>query len=109
MFMARDKIVKVRQELATLGTLVVENQALKGRIVQLEQECRDARVAANEAEKRLKATTVDASKITDLEQKLMDAEKKLLDVEKAHAAELKKARDEGFAQLVQLVKAQQGQ
>lgn len=129
---------KVRKDLEALGTLVAENRELKKRITELEIECQEAHETAAEAQTMLNATAADSGKIAELERKLMDAERKLLEVEKEHdvelkkvrdelerkltdaerklfetekqhAAELRQVRDEGFQQLVQLVKAQQGQ
>lgn len=99
---------KVRDELKALATLTEENKRLADENRQLAGAVTAAtdeagRLTADLAEAQAKATEAD-----DLRKQLAEAREQLLTLREQHADELEKARSEGFAQIIEYMKAQQG-
>ena len=99
---------KVRDELKALATLMEENKRLREENKELEADRSAASAEAVQAEQELAEAQAKAAEADDLRKQLIEAREQILKLREQHADELEKARSEGFAQIMEYMKAQQG-
>jgi len=88
---------KVKGQLEQLAAAMAENKQLK--TLKAENE----RLSGE-----LETAKAQAAEANDLRKRLVEAREQILSLREQHADELEKARAEGFAQIMEYVKAQQG-
>jgi len=96
----RNRLVEAREQLLTLREQHTD---------ELEKAKAESAKQLNEARERgLAEAQAKAAEADDLRNRLVEAREQVLALREQHADELEKARAEGFAQIMEYVKAQQG-
>ena len=96
----RNRLVEAREQLLTLREQHTD---------ELEKAKAESAKQLNEARERgLAEAQAKAAEADDLRNRLVEAREQILSLREQHADELEKARAEGFAQIMEYVKAQQG-
>lgn len=96
----RNRLVEAREQLLTLREQHTD---------ELEKAKAESAKQLNEARERgLAEAQAKAAEANDLRKRLVEAREQILSLREQHADELEKARAEGFAQIMEYVKAQQG-
>ena len=96
----RKRLVEAREQLLTLREQHTD---------ELEKAKAESAKQLNEARERgLAEAQAKAAEADDLRKRLVEAREQILSLREQHADELEKARAEGFAQIMEYVKAQQG-
>lgn len=96
----RNRLAEAREQLLTLREQHTD---------ELEKAKAESAKQLNEARERgLAEAQAKAAEADDLRNRLVEAREQILSLREQHADELEKARAEGFAQIMEYVKAQQG-
>lgn len=101
----REQLAAVTQERdEATKALEADVEAAKAEAGRISQELAEAQKKAAEALAEAQARAAEAD---DLKRQLTEAREQILSLREQHAAELEKVRAEGFAQIIEYVKAQQ--
>lgn len=96
----RNRLVEVREQILTLRVQHTDElEKAKAESIQQLAKAREQGLAVVQAK---------AAEADDLRKRLVEAREQILALREQHADELEKARAEGFAQIMEYVKAQQG-